>query len=31
MGNVIIKGMRDHNLKNIDVEIPHDKLVVIAS
>jgi len=25
-----IKGAREHNLKNIDVEIPRDKLVVIT-
>ena len=27
---IIIKGARVHNLKNIDVEIPGDKLVVIT-
>ncbi|MHB8172927.1 MAG: excinuclease ABC subunit UvrA [Nitrospirota bacterium] len=27
---LIIKGAREHNLKNIDVEIPRDKLVVIT-
>jgi excinuclease ABC subunit A len=27
---IIIKGARAHNLKNIDVEIPRDKLVVIT-
>ena len=27
---IIIKGARSHNLKNIDVEIPRDKLVVIT-
>jgi excinuclease ABC subunit A len=27
---IIIKGARQHNLKNIDVEIPRDKLVVIT-
>ncbi|MBT3690469.1 excinuclease ABC subunit UvrA [bacterium] len=28
--NISIKGARVHNLKNIDVEIPRDKLVVIT-
>lgn len=28
--NIIIKGAREHNLKNINVEIPRDKLVVIT-
>ncbi len=28
--SIIIKGARQHNLKNIDVEIPRDKLVVIT-
>ncbi|MCL2164565.1 MAG: excinuclease ABC subunit UvrA [Oscillospiraceae bacterium] len=27
---IIIKGAREHNLKNIDVEIPRDKLIVIT-
>jgi excinuclease ABC subunit A len=27
-GPIIIKGAREHNLKNIDVVIPRDKLVV---
>ena len=27
---IIIKGAREHNLKNIDVEIPRDQLVVIT-
>ena len=30
MKNIIIKGARQHNLKNISVEIPRDKLVVIT-
>jgi excinuclease ABC subunit A len=29
-GNITIKAARVHNLKNIDVEIPRDKLVVIT-
>ncbi|CCJ33547.1 excinuclease ABC subunit UvrA [Caloramator australicus] len=28
--NIIIKGAREHNLKNIDVEIPRNKLVVLT-
>ncbi len=28
--NIVIKGAREHNLKNIDVTIPRDKLVVIT-
>jgi len=28
--NIIIKGARTHNLKNIDIEIPRNKLVVIT-
>ena len=27
---LIIRGAREHNLKDIDVEIPRDKLVVIT-
>ena len=27
---IIVKGAKEHNLKNIDVEIPRDKLVVIT-
>jgi len=30
LDKIIIKGAREHNLKNIDVEIPRDKLVVIT-
>lgn len=29
-GKIVIKGAKEHNLKNIDVEIPRDKLVVIT-
>jgi excinuclease ABC subunit A len=28
--NIVIKGVRVHNLKNIDVTIPRDKLVVLS-
>ena len=27
---IIIKGAREHNLKNVDLEIPRDKLVVMT-
>ena len=27
---IVIRGAREHNLKNIDIEIPRDKLVVIT-
>ncbi len=27
---IVIKGAREHNLKNVDLEIPRDKLVVIT-
>lgn len=30
MDKIIVKGVRDHNLKNIDITIPRDKLVVIT-
>ena len=30
MQKLVIRGAREHNLKNIDVEIPRDKLVVIT-
>lgn len=28
--SIIIKGAREHNLKDINLEIPRDKLVVIT-
>jgi excinuclease ABC subunit A len=28
--NIVIKGAREHNLQNIDVEIPRDQMVVIT-
>lgn len=28
--DIIVKGAREHNLKNVDVEIPRDKLVVFT-
>ena len=28
--NIVIKGAREHNLKNIDVEIPKNKFIVIT-
>lgn len=30
LNSIIVKGAREHNLKNIDVTIPRDKLVVIS-
>jgi excinuclease ABC subunit A len=30
MDKIIIKGAREHNLKNIDIELPRDKLIVIS-
>ncbi len=28
--NIVIKGAREHNLKNVDVTLPRDKMVVIS-
>ena len=30
MDTIMVRGARTHNLKNIDLEIPRDKLVVIT-
>ena len=30
MDKIKIRGAREHNLKNIDIDIPRDKLVVIT-
>ena len=30
MDKLIIKGAREHNLKNIDLELPRNKLIVIS-
>ena len=30
MDKILIRGARTHNLKNIDFEIPRDKLIVIT-
>jgi len=30
MNKIVIKGAREHNLKNIDLELPRDKLIVIS-
>jgi len=27
---IVIKGAREHNLKNISLEIPRDKLIVVT-
>ena len=27
---IVIRGAREHNLKNIDLELPRNKLVVIS-
>ncbi len=28
--SIVIKGAREHNLRDVDVEIPRDRLVVIT-
>ena len=28
--NIVIKGAREHNLKNVDVTLPRNKLVVMT-
>ena len=30
INEIVIKGAREHNLKNVDVTIPRDKLVVMT-
>ncbi len=30
LDKLIVRGAREHNLKDIDLEIPRDKLVVIT-
>ena len=30
MDKIVVKGCRQHNLRNIDLEIPRDQLVVIT-
>ncbi|HKL97225.1 MAG TPA: excinuclease ABC subunit UvrA, partial [Methanocorpusculum sp.] len=30
MKNLVVKGARQHNLQNIDIELPRDKLIVIT-
>ena len=28
--NIVVKGAREHNLKNVDIEIPRNKLIVFT-
>ena len=30
MDKIVIKGAREHNLKDVDLEIPRDKLVIVT-
>ncbi len=30
LNKIIVRGAREHNLKNIDIELPRDKLIVIS-
>lgn len=30
MKKLIVKGAREHNLKNIDLELPRDSLIVVS-
>ena len=30
MGHIVIKGAREHNLKNIDLTLPRDAFIVIS-